>query len=203
LPHSGQGHKIIGNQFFIGGNMMKLIASLIVFVPLASWAANWSNCIPSTTAEEIGQEFRKADPNGSTGPDYLLPSGQVFSNSGALCQEGKAFGSADWQKVAKEISPTDARSIKSFKSISTVSEFEKFLTGMHIKVQDQKQLSAKVDAYLKSESQKPSIIVGSSKTDAVIVLGSAEKNQRLATVMQIRMPTQKRGTTDIDDPTNQ
>jgi hypothetical protein len=202
LPEKTQADTMIRNQPFLGGIMLKLIAVLFL-IPFASSAANWSNCIPSSVAEAIRHEFQKADTNNSTGPDYLLPSGQVFSSNGTLCQDGKAFSPVEWQKVTKEINPTDAGSIKSFKSISTVSEFENFLASMQVKVQNQKELAAKVDAYLKSESQNPTIIVGSSKTDAVIVLGSAEKNQRLATVMQIRMTTPKRGTIDSDDPTNQ
>lgn len=180
--------------------MMRKIASLsaILFIPFTSWAGHWSNCMPAPLAEEISQEFRKTDPNGSHGPDYLLPSGQVFSNSGVLCQEGKALSSREWQQAGKDISPS--KSVKSFKAISTALEFEKFLTITGVKVGDLKKLSTKVETYLTAEGQKPSLLVGSSKTDAVIILGSAEKNQRLATVMQIKMSVPKRGTSDSDDP---
>lgn len=166
-------------------SMKKFVAILISLSPGWACAADWSNCIAAPSAEAVEEELRKATSNVENGPNSFLPSRQIFTNGYVLCQEGSELSAIEWQKAAEAINPV--RSVKSFKPISTAYEFERFLKAVGLKAEDQDRLSDKISAYLNSRSQMPAILIGFSQANAVIVLGSWDHNQRLASIMQITL----------------
>lgn len=162
-------------------------------------ASKWANCGSGPQTEPIQEVFWKSDVDGGHGPDYNLKSGQVLSNSGALCRGGEVLKTNDWiVELKKGLNP--AKSVAAFKEVRTAEEFQKFLQANAIAVDDQEKLTDAVTAYLQSKplpiespsampgaASNPTILVGSSKEDAVILLASSDGKNQNATLMRIKL----------------
>ena len=134
-------------------------------------ASNWSNCGGGPQTEPIQDVFWKSDVDGGHGPDYNLKSGQVLSNTGALCRGGQVLKTSDWiTELKKGLNP--AKSVVSFKEVRTVEEFQKFLQANAIAVDDQEKLTEAVTAYLQSKplpTESTSAMPGKASNPAIIV----------------------------------
>lgn len=183
--------------------MKRTSMALLILCMFASYEASatavWGNCGGGPQTEPIQDVFWKSDVNGSNGPEYTLKSGQHFSNAGAVCREGQALKSKDWiAELKKGINP--AKSVTSFQVIQTADEFQKFLKNNAIEVEDLNRLHEVVAAYLESKpvnyestssmpgkAGNPTIIVGASNKEALILLASSDGKIQYATSMQIKL----------------
>ncbi|MEK6772298.1 MAG: hypothetical protein AABY64_00020 [Bdellovibrionota bacterium] len=145
-------------------------------------ATKWTNCLmPSSQSQAIAEVFWKSDANGGSGPTYDMPSGHTLSNAGSVCAEKKINSLSEWTSQLKSgINP--AKSVTTFKLVKSASEFNSFLETVGTSVSDVDALESAVTAFLNSKS---SIIVGSSKNQAVILFASHEGKQEYARFLQL------------------
>lgn len=178
-------------------NLISIILLLTAMAPLNSIAGGqWANC-PGFYGTSIQEVFWKSDVNGGSGPDYHLKSGQTLSNAGSVCQPGPVLKPEEWTTQLKtELNPV--KSVKSFKSVRSTEEFQKFLNEIGVTVDDQSRLNEAVKAYLSGtpiESSEPgpkesapnsAILVGKSGRQALIALVTSDGKTRSATFMALK-----------------
>jgi hypothetical protein len=178
-------------------NLILACALFIAAAPLQSMAApTWANCTGSygTSIQEV---FWKSDVAGGSGPDYHLRSGQILRNAGSVCQPGPFLKPEEWTKHLKtDLNPV--RTVKSFKSIKSPEDFQKFLREFGVTVDDQDRLNEAVKAYLAGKSivstepgslesiSNPAILVGKSNQQALIALVTSDGKNRSATFMALK-----------------
>jgi hypothetical protein len=177
---------------------MKFIT--IFFVLSMSNAAiastKWANCMPVAQSELVAQEFWNSDINGGAGPDYTLKSGQLFSNAGNVCKQGKILSTNDWISELKGgINP--AKSITLFKAIKDPTDLLKLLANHKVEVNDDTNLKSAIANFLQLPSDKsvgvsgtphnPTIIVGESSKEILIVLATSDGKSNAATLMKLKL----------------
>lgn len=180
--------------------MLKLsISSILLSVFFGSYTfaeSKWSNCTAGPQTEAIQKVFWMSDIAGGNGPTYKLQSGQTFSNAGAICTEIKIDSIKKWNEELKAgINP--AKSVNSFKAVRTASELQDFLGSFKVSLKDPEKLNEAVTAFLTgrplnygSEASapkvlNPTIIVGASKKQAIIVLASSDGSNQSAVLLQL------------------
>lgn len=162
-------------------------------------ASSWANC-PGFSTTAIQEVFWKSDIDGGSGPDYHLPSGQTLSNAGSVCQPGSALKTEEWERLLKtNLNPVKA--VKSFTSIKSTEEFQKFLKEFGVTIVDLDKLNEAVKVYLsgksivssESEASKlilnPTILVGKSHQQALIALVTSDGKTRSATFLALKNKT--------------
>lgn len=149
-------------------------------------ANNWSNCMGAPQTEPIQSVFWKSDVDGGGGPEYTLKSGQIFINAGSLCRAGQILKENEWIKELKSgLNP--ANSVSTFREVRNAEDFQKFLQENQIAVDDEKNLTEAVQAFLAGKPIHPMILVGASKKEVVILLASSDGKKQNATLMQMKL----------------
>lgn len=174
--------------------LLILLGVLMSFQALA--ASKWNNC-PGFYGESIFDVFRKSDMDGGNGPDFYLESGQKLSGVGSVCQTGAVFNEASWlAQMKSDLNP--AKSVTAFRVIRSADDLHKFLTSLHVQIQDSQQLKKAVTAYLQGKkldsveegtpqevAENPFILVGSSPSQALIALTTSDGKTRAAKFMLV------------------